>query len=103
MKIITIILSFYFLALNFTPCVDSKPNSDNTQVEFSQVTDADQEHNDSILCSPFCHCHCCHVHTIDFGLVSFELLQPAIPHQYFAHFDNLGKDIPHFLLHPPRV
>ncbi|WP_363317812.1 DUF6660 family protein [uncultured Dokdonia sp.] len=103
MKLFTIILSIYFLALNFAPCADTVVDSDDTQIEYSLTADADHEHSDNDLCSPFCQCHCCHVHTINFGLVAFQPLQPAIPHEFFAHFDNLGKDIPHSLLQPPRV
>ncbi|RTE54227.1 hypothetical protein EHW67_03405 [Arenibacter aquaticus] len=102
MKFLAIILSFYFLALNTVPCSDSANNESDSQVV--TVIDFDGEHDqDCELCSPFCQCHCCHVHTINFGLVAFEPLQPAIPHEFFAHFDNLGKDIPLSLLQPPQV
>ncbi|PHQ29630.1 hypothetical protein CJ305_08815 [Leeuwenhoekiella nanhaiensis] len=102
MKFLAIILSFYFLALNVVPCSDSANNEIDSQVV--TVIDFDGEHDqDCELCSPFCQCHCCHVHTINFGLVAFETLQPAIPNEFFAHFDNLGKDIPHSLLQPPQV
>ncbi|WP_317166442.1 MULTISPECIES: DUF6660 family protein [Flavobacteriaceae] len=102
MKFIAIILSFYFLALNVVPCSDTVSSADDSQVV--TVIDIDGDHSqDCELCSPFCECHCCHCHSIDFGIVPFEPIQPAIPHEYFAHFDNLGKDIPHSLLQPPQV
>ena len=85
------------------PCSDIAPSDDDVQIEISQTVDSEHDHNQSDLCPPFCHCHCCHVHTIAFGLMAFLPLQPAIPHEYFVHFDNLGKDIPHSLLQPPRV
>lgn len=101
-KFLAIILSFYFLALNTVPCGDTANGSNDSQVV--TVIDIDTDHDqDCGLCSPFCQCHCCHVHTIDFGLVTFEPLQPEIPHEFFAHFDDLGKDIPHSILQPPRA
>ena len=102
MKVVAIILSFYFLALNVVPCSDATNSADDTQVV--TVIDIDGDHNqDCELCSPFCQCHCCHVHTINFGLAVFEPLQPAILHEFFANFDNLGKDIPHSILLPTVI
>ncbi|MDT0651183.1 MULTISPECIES: DUF6660 family protein [Autumnicola] len=100
MKIFTIILSLYFLALNFAPCSDTVPDSDDTQLEFSQTTDAD--HNDSDLCSPFCQCHCCHVHTIDFELMTFEPFQDPISNMILTSFQHHGKDFHTSLFQPPR-
>ncbi|WP_345740596.1 DUF6660 family protein [Maribacter luteus] len=102
MKLLAVILSIYFLALNVLPCSDTVNAADDTQ-EVS-VIDFNGEHDQECeLCSPFCQCHCCHVHTIDFGLAAFEPLQPSITQENFAHFDSLGKDISHSLLQPPRV
>ncbi|KAB5487045.1 hypothetical protein D2V93_06595 [Flagellimonas taeanensis] len=102
MKFLTIILTIYFLALNVVPCSDSGNASDDCQTVSVVDSDGDQG-DDCELCSPFCQCHCCHVHTIDFGLVAFEPYQPEIPDEFFAHFDDLGKDIPPSLLQPPRA
>ncbi|WP_410543976.1 DUF6660 family protein [Zobellia sp. OII3] len=55
------------------------------------------------MCSPFCHCHCCHTHTVSFEIFSFEPFQPSIPQEELAHFDSLGKDISLDLLQPPKV
>ena len=85
------------------PCADTASDSNYALNEFSQTADADHDHSVYDLCSPFCQCHCCHVHTINFGLVAFEPIQPAFPLEFFARFDNLGKDIPHSLLQPPQV
>jgi hypothetical protein len=101
-KYIAIILSIYFLALNVVPCSDTGKVKDDTQVV--TVTDFDSDHNiDCELCSPFCQCHCCHVHTIDFGIASFNPFQDTISKENFSHFDSLGKDIHLSLLQPPKV
>lgn len=92
----------YFLALNFVPCSDSANAPDETQ-EVS-VSDFNGDHDQKCeLCSPFCQCHCCHVHTVDFGIANFKPFQPSINQEKFVHFDSLGKDISHSLLQPPRV
>ncbi|WP_340200969.1 DUF6660 family protein [Ascidiimonas sp. W6] len=84
------------------PCSDTAETKDDSQVVF--VVDFDGEHDQGCeLCSPFCECQCCHCHSIDFGIVPFEPLQPVIPQDNFAHFDSLGKDIPLSLFQPPRA
>ena len=102
MKLITLILSIYFLALNVVPCSDAGNVKDDSQVV--TVIDFDGDHDqDCDLCSPFCQCHCCHVHTIDFGIASFEPYKATISKEYFDHFDSLGKGISLSLLQPPQV
>ncbi|WP_338150215.1 DUF6660 family protein [Eudoraea chungangensis] len=102
MKFVAIILSIYFLALNVVPCSDAGNVKDDTQI--TSVSDFDGDHDqDCELCSPFCNCHCCHVHTISFGLTTFEPLQPLIPQDNFNHFDSIGKDISLSPLQPPQV
>ncbi|MAO18990.1 hypothetical protein CSC80_03915 [Maribacter sp. 6B07] len=102
MKFFAIILSIYFLALNFVPCSDASSVDEGTQVV--SVMDFDGEHGqDCELCSPFCQCQCCHSHTIDFRLAIFEPIEPIVSLENFIHFDSLGKDISLSLLQPPRA
>ncbi|MGB3776452.1 MAG: DUF6660 family protein [Leeuwenhoekiella sp.] len=104
MKFIALILSFYALALNVLPCNDTSAIVDSSQTEVTISSNMDHDHgNEADLCPPFCSCHCCHVHTIDFDVNEFEPLQPVISHKNFVHFDSLGKEIPHSFLQPPRV
>ncbi|MEC7772142.1 MAG: DUF6660 family protein [Bacteroidota bacterium] len=102
MKVLTVILSFYFLALNIVPCGDSVQANGDSQVV--SVVDFDGDHGqDGELCSPFCQCHCCHVHTIDFGILEFEPIQVDISNESFVHFDKHGKDFTPSLYQPPKV
>ncbi|MAU14451.1 MAG: hypothetical protein CMH46_02805 [Muricauda sp.] len=104
MKIITFILSFYILSLNAVPCSDTGVPVNDSQVEFTMDADMDSSHNDvTDFCSPFCTCHCCHVHTINFGLPDFEPIVMGFPFEPIIHFDNLGKEYTHSLLQPPQV
>jgi Family of unknown function (DUF6660) len=103
MKFFAFILSIYILALNFAPCEDSGTFDNNLKVEISQITDVDHGHNVLDLCSPFCQCHCCHIHATNFNFDEFTMASENISTEIFLHFDGLGKDISHSILQPPRV
>ncbi|MGR7813651.1 DUF6660 family protein [Lacinutrix undariae] len=103
MKFITFILSFYLLALNFMPCSDSVPNNNEFQTEISQHIDLEHEHNNLDFCSPFCQCHCCHVHATYTATNDYEIVAVEISTKLFLHFDSLGKDINNPLFQPPRA
>ncbi|MUH36011.1 hypothetical protein D9O36_09175 [Zobellia amurskyensis] len=102
MRLFAIILSVYFLALNVVPCSDADIVTDN-QVTVAADNGVDHGHASSDLCSPFCMCHCCHTHTVNFTIFTFEPFQPLISQEELAHFDSLGKDIFLDLLQPPRA
>jgi uncharacterized protein DUF6660 len=102
-KIITIILSFYILALNVLPCNDTTVDVNNSQTEVVFSLDWDHNHNASDLCPPFCSCHCCHVHTIDFGSSNFTSINPGIYSEIFAYSDSPGEELTFSLFQPPRA
>jgi len=102
-KFFSIILTIYFLGLNFAPCSDAVPNSDDGHTEISQAADAGHDHATRDMCSPFCQCNCCHVNTIDSFLSAFKPLQPIVAQLSTLHFDSRGKDFQNLLLQPPRA
>ncbi|MEW7290048.1 DUF6660 family protein [Aquimarina sp. 2304DJ70-9] len=103
MKFLTIILSLYFFALNFVPCEDAYSDIDDVQAEISQNLDIDYDHNGSDQCSPFCQCHCCHVHVINFNIVQFETQLAYISSKIFSHNEGIIKDIALPILQPPQL
>jgi Family of unknown function (DUF6660) len=103
MKFLAFILSIYILALNFAPCEDSGTFDNNLKVGISQITDVDHGHNVLDLCSPFCQCHCCHIHATNFNLEELAVASHKISTDIFLHFNGLGKDITNSILQPPRV
>ena len=103
MKFIAFILSIYILALNFTPCEDSPVVGDEFNIEISQNIDMDHDHSDLDLCSPFCQCHCCHIHVTCFNLAELSLTTSEISTVIILHFDSLGKEITNTILQPPKV
>lgn len=107
MKFLTILLAVYFLGLNFVPCGDISFEDSKECIEISHTVDSpsdvDHDHNTEDECSPFCQCHCCHVHTIDFGSATIALIEPNIFKEKYAHFDSSGKDVFISLFQPPRA
>ena len=107
MKIIAIILSFYFLGLNFIPCDDTLV-SDNQETIFVNF-DLDQDNMDQQMdnktdeCPPFCQCHCCHVHVVNFHPSNFEVPDLEIPNLIVQKGDNPGIEILDSHFQPPRL
>ncbi|MAP53899.1 MAG: hypothetical protein CL605_03260 [Altibacter sp.] len=101
MKVVAFILSIYFLALNFSPCEDNSVVTDELKTEISQSTS--DGHLDFDLCSPFCQCHCCHIHATNFNQSDFMAASTDISTEVFFHADGLEKDFNNSILQPPRV
>lgn len=101
MKIVAFILSIYILGLNFAPCEDNEVSHDEVKSEISQHLDGG--HCDLDLCSPFCQCHCYHIHTTNFNKVDFGIVSTDISTKVFFHFKGLEKDFKNSILQPPRV
>ncbi len=86
------------------PCNDDIPIAENTQLEISACAGDTHNHStENDLCSPFCQCHCCHVHVVDFDINSYQLLSPEMYPQLFTHFDSAGKEILDLPFQPPKV
>ncbi|WP_121665516.1 DUF6660 family protein [Mesonia aquimarina] len=105
MRIFTIILSIFFLGLNFVPCNDNSTATEDSQVliELDQNANDHQHNTTGDSCSPFCQCHCCHVHVTQFNIANFQPITPEISTVEFIHFNSFGKEISKQLLQPPRV
>jgi len=103
-----LILSLYVLGLNLLACNDSDTSNVNSDSEVTMVAiqdlDIDHSHDKvSDLCPPFCSCHCCHVHTVDFGSSNFKVLIAEIPSKAFLHFDSSVEEPILSFLDPPKV
>ncbi len=103
MKILAFILSLYILALNLTPCEDSvEVDVIDSKIEMTQNGDINESHSDLDLCSPFCQCQCCHIHTTTSSPSDFVLVLNKISTEIILHFDSLGKDIHISIFQPPK-
>ncbi|KAA1244719.1 DUF6660 family protein [Aquimarina sp. RZ0] len=98
-----IILTIYFLGLNFVPCNDVFCASEIFDIEICEETDSGHHHDTDDLCSPFCYCHCCQAHTIDFRLIAFVPIEPTVIQQSSMHFDKIGHDYHKLILQPPKA
>lgn len=76
-------------------------NSDLNE-EYLHIADKSHNHSMSDMCSPFCHCNCCHVHTILLDSIKLEPLNPLAPEFYTKHFDAKNKGYHISLLQPPQ-
>lgn len=102
-KFIAIILSSYILLLNTVACGDEVVVQDEAQTEVVFQGELNHTHGLTDLCAPFCSCHCCHVHSVDFDAINFQSIHDEISSQIFIHFDNRGEEIPSPFFQPPRV
>lgn len=101
-KNLAIILAVFFLGLNFIPCEDDILTiQQDTQVQVSDYGEHSPLEADS--CSPFCQCHCCHVHVTNINGQAFESLDLAISTIIINKGANLGEELPNFHFQPPRV
>ncbi|WP_299183378.1 DUF6660 family protein [uncultured Aquimarina sp.] len=103
MKFLAFILSVYIFALNLAPCEDNNMLDDDDKIEVAQADDDNHQHQDPDLCSPFCICHCCHIHATHFKIVDFTITTIDISTEVFYHFKGLEKDFNSTILQPPQV
>ncbi|MGI0107017.1 DUF6660 family protein [Salinimicrobium sp. WS361] len=106
MKFFAIILSFYFLGLNFIPCDDIAASESQDTTVVSLEVDQDQQgdqHGTSDDCPPFCQCHCCHVHVVRFETSSFEVFEQKTPFLTPLFGESAGKEIAFSHFQPPRI
>lgn len=103
MKFFALILSIYIFGLNLASCDDYDVLNNEVKTEISQTIDAEYQQQDSDLCSPFCQCHCCHVHTTQFKIVEFTITSTTISTEVYYHFKGLVKDFNAIILQPPQV
>ncbi len=103
MNFLTIIFSIYFLGLNFVPCEDlgELSDTDSPVQEISQDLGLSTTHADD--CSPFCHCHCCHVNIPRVDITSFKTIEATISNLIIQKGENSGQEISNFHFQPPRV
>ena len=110
-KLAAYILSVYLMGLTFVPCDDSYVEVNKTEIGSTSVITSpldelgiDHSHTPaSDSCPPFCTCHCCHVHTVDFGGISFQPVNAQVSQTSPAYLDNIQDEVVRSFLDPPRV
>ncbi len=117
MRLVVFIYSLYLLGLNFVPCGDNLQSKDNfsnsnlieqTATEFlshkeSQEHNESEHHHELDLCSPFCQCHCCHIHIIQSQNFNYELSVRQNKQQKHRLTQQFLENYQLNLLQPPQV
>ncbi len=103
MKFLAAILSIYIFSLNFFPCGDSSNEENEIKTEITYDVNDDYGHQDSDLCSSFCHCNCCHMNVMQFKIVDFTLATIDISAKIFYYSAGLIKNFNPTILQPPQV
>ena len=98
---LSIILSFYLVGLSFMPCEDEaiQENENSDLIVYDSAAHSDLSDN----CTPFCQCHCCHVHVLNFESPAFEFESQEIFTLITDLTQNSGIEIPHSHFQPPQV
>ncbi len=84
------------------PCEDEVIAQEDI-TEFHQVDKSHSTNSSADDCSPFCQCHCCHVHIASFDSQDKELISLEISTEIPEVNYQLGDDIPKSFFQPPRV
>lgn len=88
------------------PCDDAVASNEEEKISVSVELDQDQhekEKGGADDCPPFCQCHCCHVHVVQFYPSGFEVLESQISTLIIQKGDNFEEEIPDSHFQPPRV
>jgi hypothetical protein len=100
MKVLSIILTIYVIALTLYPCADDI-GLDVHRTEVSQPVGNSHDH-DCDLCSPFCTCNCCG-RTVQVSLIVFLNYTESNPVTlFFDYACSLSKEAPSFFWRPPK-
>lgn len=108
MKLIRLILAFYFTALLIVPCNDVKAKSsfnDSFRVSMNVKDSHSKEKNDN--CSPLCMCNCCHI-TVASLKAGPVLEDPKIDKAYLSKKIHFKKNDFAYLVYdqiwqPPKI
>lgn len=103
MKFLATILSIYIFTLNLVPCEDTGTFDNKVKTEISQDLGEHHHHQNADMCSPFCQCHCCHIHVIYFDIIDFAIPNIAISTEIFHFPNSLVKNFTASILQPPQV
>ncbi|WP_246206141.1 DUF6660 family protein [Fulvivirga aurantia] len=105
MRITCYIFSFYFIVLSGVACADPIPEDSQQIVTTVEAESSGHNHDHKAGwdgCTPFCVCHCCHLHFFPATGVVFShpLKLPLVYSSFYQDFRSLEL---HDFLKPPRA
>jgi hypothetical protein len=101
LKVLSVILSIYFLSLTLIPCVDDHNGSCDHKKELAKK-DLDSHSSGIDICSPLCICSCCGA-SLSIVLNSFFIPEITIPAVLnFQYIDQMNSGILNSFWQPPK-
>ena len=108
MRLLQGFMSVLIFVLAMLPCTDSEDHTHGHGKVCAAAESVDtathSEHGDHVeLCSPFCHCSCCHTHLV---FLQLEITPPAIATPvaaYGSREDQWSSHVPNALWQPPNA
>ncbi|AZB08320.1 hypothetical protein EG344_05325 [Chryseobacterium sp. G0162] len=108
MKILRLLLTFYFVALLIIPCSDVETQRVvGHHSEISISSENSQPGSNDGTCSPFCMCNCSHVSVIAFKVE--PLLEIPLQVQFYFskkilfHKNNIAYQVYDHIWQPPKI
>lgn len=103
MRLFSSILIIIIMAIHLVPCSDAYALAKkNTDTEFVKKG-ADQQHEKSDECSPFCSCSCCAIPSIAQSRLTITLHPPFFPPHYPEYPRGNFIDISLPIWQPPQL
>jgi len=100
-KLLSIILSIYLIGLTVVPCED---DANKEEISIEQVSNLEsQQETGADLCSPFCQCHCCHIHVLSIANHTSEVLDIQVSTRIIERHQESGIELPNTHFQPPRI
>lgn len=105
MKHLILIFAVIFSGIAIMPCQDAAASEIACSTEMSghEATDAHSDETAEDLCSPFCACHCCHIHKVRIAASVNTLLPLTAEESKEALTAALLSKNFFSIWHPPKV
>jgi hypothetical protein len=105
MKHLILLFAVIFAGIVIVPCQDAAASETacGTEIDEQDAADLHSDETAEDLCSPFCACHCCHIHKVKVA-ASVNTLVPLAAEESKAALIHtlLSKDF-FSIWHPPKV
>lgn len=105
MKIFTVILSIYVLALSFVTCNDAVSHETTLNETVSNVSEPDHHSDEGTAdyCSPFCSCQCCQVNLNVQHNDVFDITVSKISTKVHVPTYSVKQEFTYSIFQPPQV
>ncbi|UOU99013.1 hypothetical protein MUU74_03445 [Chryseobacterium daecheongense] len=107
MKLLRLILAFYFMALSLMPCADVRKQSGSTNTEVSLSFDESHSKDKGDICSPLCICNCCQMTVAAFKMEPLinvpEKVQMYFSKKILFQKNNFAYQVYDHIWQPPKI